>query len=179
MTVTLALGLPRTGRPAMSILSAGFLSRLKVSRRARVLLSFEMRRSTFCERAPRESMTGRVSYPGNWLGVRWPTATLMSGGMLSWERTVTSIRRDRPGSAGAAVDWALQPAARATASRPAMNRKRNKSGILSVQDTPATGFGGDPQEWTLGTGKRDPGSSGSRLRVSRSLQQAGNQLVTP
>jgi hypothetical protein len=37
-----------------------------------------------------------------------------------------------------------------------MNRKRNKSGILSVQDTPATGFGADPQEWTLGTGKRDP-----------------------
>jgi hypothetical protein len=43
------------------------------------------------------------------------------------------------------------------ASRPAINRKRNKSGILSVQDTPAAGLGGGPQEWTHGTGKRDWG----------------------
>ena len=42
---TLAAGLPRMGRPVMSIEKAGFLARSKVSRRASVLLSVEIRKS--------------------------------------------------------------------------------------------------------------------------------------
>src|SRR5438477_8746389 len=114
MIVTLASGLPRTGRLATSILNEGSLTRSKVSRRASLVLSAEIRKSTGVVLAPCVRRTERLSYPGIWLGFLGPRSTLYSGGMLNLERTMTSMRRVSAGSVGAGVvDWALQPAARA------------------------------------------------------------------
>src|SRR5579859_1981204 len=114
MIVTLASGLPRTGRLATSILNEGSLTRSKVSRRASLVLSEEMRNSTGVVFGPWVRMTERLSYPGIWLGFRGPRSKLYSGGMLNLERTMTSIRRVSAWSSGAGeVDWALQPAANA------------------------------------------------------------------
>ena len=69
MTVTLAAGLPRMGRPATSIEKTGSLTRSNFSRRASVLPSVEIRKSTTCDFGAARERDGQRVIAGNlaWL----------------------------------------------------------------------------------------------------------------
>ena len=78
MIVTLAAGLPRTGRAAVSMLNAGSLARSKVSNRARVLPSLAIKKSNCDDLGPRVNVTGFVGLlSGN-------VSTLFKSGSQAW-----------------------------------------------------------------------------------------------
>ena len=74
--VTLALGLPRMGRPRTLIPEPGALVRSNFSSRASVLLSFEIRKIVVFFWEPLLKVTGNVSKPLISLFVRSPNDTV-------------------------------------------------------------------------------------------------------